>query len=179
MLEPMMRIQRSGGGSQPRNFSRFSVFSMIFPTIVLAISACFTVTEPTERLSLVISLTHDVLHPGDTATITFVVSNSTSDTIDFLGGHCPIHYQITIPSGVVVAPRDYACIDMFQTFQLVPGDSLVADWRWTGDTGCGRSGCEMLPPGSYFVRGLVRSTKPESYRYNEVYSNRVRVKLVE
>ena len=119
------------------------------------LAACRDVTA-VGQLEFSASVSRTAFAPPDSVTIRLLTVNRSLRTIRLSGSSGGTFWvEVVGPSGDAAASvRGYA--DDLRFWELAPGDSVIVIWPWTGRA---LPGLELLPPGTYALRGRLTANE--------------------
>jgi hypothetical protein len=133
------------------------------PLVALGIvgTACGILdSDPAVRVFAFVS--RPAVVPGDTTTISVVVTNVGHNTVTISGGGCLFGFEVIDGSGRVVAPGVRGCPDYLVIHRLLPGAALSQSFTWAGDR------FDSEPTGDLRGSVTVRRTQLEPGEYGAV-----------
>jgi hypothetical protein len=118
---------------------------------MLVLAACGQPMFSDRGVEVTTRVDRQTFFAGDTAQIIVSALNEGSQTVTLNAKTCPAHFQVKNALDVVVAPVGGECSSEAVLRDLVPGDSLVQEYRWRLDD----EPAKQLPAGEYRLRGLA------------------------
>ena len=132
---------------------RFSARALVLVLSCVAAACHSTPSEPNPSMLVSASVSPAAFHAGDAATVTVVVENKGTRTVNLFT--CPAWFEV-LKGADVVAPGTQACAASWVATSLEPGATYTHAFAWRGDTRSLTNPPTFLAAGRYTLRAAVR-----------------------
>lgn len=122
-------------------------------SLVALFAACSTAPNAADGFSVVTTVSPAQFRAGDQVSVHVVVRNISYETRTIAGNNCPYAFVVVGADGSIVGPGDQICTAQMETVHLPPQGEYSWTQTWTG--GARTTSPQLLPPGTYVVRGRL------------------------
>lgn len=126
--------------------------------LALLAAACSSPTSASRDLTVETRVSTPIARPGDTVTVSVVVTNHGKRVRSVAHHECPESFVVATLGGTIVGPAEKLCAAIgYLPKELAPGEALTITAPWVGDALAGevRWPAWLLPPGAYRIHGRV------------------------
>ena len=128
----------------------------VFLCLALSAGCAEAVSGPHTGLATTVHLSQTSFHLGDSIAVTVTLVNAADTVQSVIADPCFGTFVVLSTNGQQIGPgtvRD--CFTTSPHAVLSPGDSVSFSEHWNGSMIPRSSAAEFVPPGRYFVRGVL------------------------